>query len=177
MVTAAGALLAGAPTTAIDVYNAQDVTNFSDSPIGPWTVAVTADEQAGLDWLRTTTPPTAVVQMDPTARGRTTWSLIPSFAQRRMAAGLPISLLGGTAPYTEYADKSTLVRSMYATESADEAWSIARSLRIDYVWVDQVERKAYPGGLAKFDTHIAAVRARLQERRSDDLSGALIRTA
>ena len=81
----------------IDVYNAQDVTNFSESPIGPWTVAVTANEHAGLDWLRTTTPATAIVQMDPTARGRTTWSLIPSFAQRRMAAGQPISLLGGTA--------------------------------------------------------------------------------
>ena len=56
------------------------------------------------------TPPAAIVQMDPTARGRTTWSLIPSFAQRRMAAGLPISLLGGTAPDTEYADRSIRVQ-------------------------------------------------------------------
>jgi uncharacterized membrane protein len=45
---------------------------------------------------------------------------------------------------------------MYATASAQEAWDIARSLRIDYVWVDQVERKAYPAGVAKFDARTAA---------------------
>ena len=145
-------LLAGAPTTLIDVYNAQDITNFSESPIGPWTVTVTREEHEGLEWLRTGTPPTAIVQMDPTARGRTTWSLIPSFAQRRMAAGQPISLLGGTEPSgTEYAVKSARVKTMYETRDAQQAWDIARSLRIDYIWVDQVERKAYPESVAKFD--------------------------
>src|SRR5204863_7205957 len=34
IVTAALALVAGAPTTIIDAYNAQDITNFSSSPIG-----------------------------------------------------------------------------------------------------------------------------------------------
>src|SRR5204863_1564766 len=96
------ALLAGAPTTMIDAYNAQDITNFSQSPIGPWTVTVTRDQSDGLEWLRTTTRPDAIVQMEPIVRARTTWSLIPSFAQRRMAAGRPISLLGGTTEGTEY---------------------------------------------------------------------------
>ena len=150
MVTAAVALLAGAPTTIIDAYNAQDISNFSDSPIGPWTITVTRDESEGLEWLRKTTPASAIVQMEPMVRGRTTWSLIPSLAQRRMAAGQPISLLGGTAEGTEYREKSERVRTMYATENAQQAWDIARSLRIDYVWVDQVERKAYRAGLAKF---------------------------
>lgn len=146
------ALIAGAPTTIIDVYNAQDVSNFSESPIGPWTVTVTRDEHEGLEWLRTSTPAAAIVQMEPMVRARQTWSLIPSFAQRRMAAGQPISLLGGTATSgTEYADKSSQVRTMYDTSDAQQAWHIARSLRIDYVWVDQVERKAYPTGAAKFE--------------------------
>jgi hypothetical protein len=148
---AALAVVAGAPTTIIDAYNAQDVSNFSESPIGPWTVTVTRDEHEGLEWLRTGTPAAAIVQMDPMARARQTWSLIPSFAQRRMAAGQPISLLGGTAPGTEYAEKTDRVRTMYQTANAQQAADIARSLRIDYVWVDQVERKAYPTGVAKFD--------------------------
>jgi hypothetical protein len=145
------ALAAGAPTTIIDAYNAQDISNFSESPIGPWTVTVTRDEHEGLEWLRTGTPATAIVQMEPTVRARQTWSLIPSLAERRMAAGQPISLLGGTTAGTEYADKSSRVRTMYDTANAREAWDIARSLRIDYVWVDQVERKTYPAGVAKFD--------------------------
>ncbi len=146
------ALLAGAPTTIIDAYNAQDITNFSASPIGPWTVTITRDEHDGLAWLRRTTAPTAIVQMDPAARARQTWSLIPSLAHRRMAAGQPNSILGGTAAGTEYADKSARVRTMYETTNAQQAWEIARSLRIDYVWVDKVERTAYPTGITKFDT-------------------------
>ncbi len=151
IIAASLALLVGAPTTIIDAYNAQDIANFSESPIGPWTMTVTRDEHEGLEWLRRATPVTAIVQMEPLARGRQAWSLIPSFAQRRMAAGQPISLLGGTAGGTEYAERSAHVKTMYATDRADEAWAIARSLRIDYVWVDKVERAAYPAGVAKFD--------------------------
>lgn len=141
------ALVAGLPTTLIDTYNARDITNFSESPIGPWTVTVTKSEREALDWIHRATPPDAIVQMDPTARGRQTWSLIPSFAGRRMAAGLPISLLDTV----EYHDKAERVTTMYATADPAEAWNIAHSLRIDYIYVDRVERTAYPEGIAKFD--------------------------
>lgn len=149
--TALAALLIGVPTTAIDVYNAQDVSNVSDSPIGRWTVTVTPDQQEGLAWLRQRTPPAAIVQMEPVVRARSTWSLIPSFAERRMAAGQPISLLGGTSDSSEYAEKSARVKAMYDTANPQQAADIARSLRIDYIWVDGVERAAYPSGVAKFD--------------------------
>jgi hypothetical protein len=145
------ATLAGAPTALIDTYNAQDITNFSESPIGPWTVTVTPDETQGLEFLRRVTPATAVVQMDPLARERSTWSLIPSFAQRRMAAGRPISLLGGTESDSEYGERSLRVRRMYETANAKDAWDIAHALRIDYVWVDRIERAAYPAGMPKFE--------------------------
>jgi hypothetical protein len=149
--TALVAIAIGTPTTAIDTYNAQDVTNVAPSPNGPWTVTVTADEQAGLAWLRANTPATAIVQMDPLARERSGWSLIPSFAERRMGAGRPISLLGGTTDGSEYAERSSRVRTMYATGNVREAHDIARSLRLDYIWIDRTERAAYPGGMAKFD--------------------------
>ena len=140
-------LLAGLPTTIIDAYNAQDISNVSESPIGPWTIAVTAREHDAHEWLRRATPATSIVQMDPLARGRSTWSLIPSFAQRRMAAGLPISLLD----VPEYHDKTARVQTMYATADAALAHDIARSLRIDYIYVDRVERAAYASGMPKFD--------------------------
>jgi hypothetical protein len=97
------------------------------------------------------TPATAVVQMEPMVRDRSAWSLIPSFAQRRMAAGQPISLLGGTSTGTEYAQKAARVKAMYETTSAAQALEAARGLRIDYIWVDRTERAAYPAGVAKFE--------------------------
>lgn len=153
VIAAVIAVLAGTPTTAIDVYNAQDTSNVSESPIGPWTVVITPDQQAGLEWLRRSTPQTAIVQMEPFARERNTWSLIPSFAERRMAAGRPISLLGGTSDGSEYAERSARVKTMYQTGDARQAWDIARSLRIEYIWADSTERRAYGSGVAKFDAH------------------------
>jgi hypothetical protein len=108
---------------------------------------VTVPQQHALSWIRANTPSHAVVQMDPTVRDRSTWSLIPSFAERRMAAGLPISLLN----IPEYAERSRMVRTVYETPSAGQARDIARRMRIDYVYVDGVERAAYPA-VSKFDT-------------------------
>jgi hypothetical protein len=152
LIVAVAAIAAGVPTTAIDLYNAQDTSNVSESPVGPWTVVVSPAEQAGLAWLRASTPQTAIVQMEPLVRARSTWSLIPSFAERRMAAGRPISLLGGTSDGTEYAERSARVRTLYETADAHQARDIARALRIDYLWVGSAERGAYAAGAAKFDT-------------------------
>jgi hypothetical protein len=152
IVVVALAAAAGLPTTIIDAYNAQDITNFSESPNGPWTVTITSDETQGLEFLRRVTPTAAIVQMDPLARERSSWSLIPSFAQRRMAAGRPISLLGGTSDESEYAERSRRVQRMYQTPDASEAADIARALRIEFIWIDRVERAAYPSGMKKFET-------------------------
>ena len=90
------------------------------------------------------------MQAEPTTRGRASWTHIPSFAQRRMAAGLPISLVA--MPYREEA--STQVRGLYGTTDAREAWTVARRLGIDYLYVDSVERAAFPAAsLEKFDDH------------------------
>jgi hypothetical protein len=135
----------GLPTTAVDAYNAADITNLRMGPGFPWTVTLSPAEQDALRWIRRATLPLAVVQAEPMVRGRTQWSLIPSFAQRRMAAGLPISLL----PMPEYASRSELVRSIFTSSSADEAYATARSLNIDYLWVDGTDRRAYPDGVAR----------------------------
>jgi hypothetical protein len=141
-------LILGLPTTVVDTYNAQDIGNRRPSPGNfRWTLWTTPAQQEAFDWIRRATPTDAVVQMEPILRGREHWTLIPSFAGRRMAAGLPISLL----PTPEYAERSERVRALFATANGDEAHAIARKLRLDYLYVDRDDRAAYPDGTRKFD--------------------------
>jgi len=141
------ALVVGLPTTIVDVYNAQDITNMSAGPGFPWTQVLDRSHADALDWVRRTTSPTDTVQLDAVARGKTTWTPIPSFAERRMAASLPRTLVDDP----EYHERAELVRQMYATVNPVDAWNLAHKLRVDYVWVDEVERLAYPEGVLKFD--------------------------
>lgn len=145
---AVAVLAAGLPTTIIDAYNAQDVTNAAMGPGFHWTVRLSRDQQEALDWIRRSTPPAAVVQAEPVVRGRETWSLIPSFAERRMAGGLPISLMH----VPDYDERSTEVQRIYAGPDAADSHRRAKALGIDYLYVDRVERAAYPE-VAKFDAH------------------------
>ena len=142
-------LLIGVPTTAIDTWNAQDIWNRRPGPGFRWTLWTTPDQQQAFAWIRKQTPQDAIVQMEPMVRGREHWTLIPSFASRRMAAGLPISLL----PMPEYQERSELVKRIYAGTDAEDAWTLARRLRLDYLYVDADDLAAYPEGTAKFDRH------------------------
>jgi hypothetical protein len=146
-VVAALVFLVGVPTTAIDTWNAQDIGNRREGPGFKWTLWTTRDQQQAFAWLRAQTPKGAIVQMEPMVRGREHWTLIPSFAGRRMAAGLPISLL----PQPEYNEASELVKTLFSTTRPDEASELARRLRIDYLYVDDVDTRAYPDGVRKFD--------------------------
>lgn len=139
-------LLAGLPTTIIDVYNAQDTTNLALGPGFRWTVLLTPGEQEALRWVETHTPPRALVQMSLNPRGRETWSLIPSFARRRMAAGLPISLL--RTP--EYEALAARADTIYSSADGAAAAAIAHELKIDYIYVGAVERDAFGASIDKF---------------------------
>ena len=141
-------LAVGLPTTIIDAYNAQDVSNTEEAAGFRWTVVVRPDTQLVLDWIKLNTPTEAVVQMSIGPRRRETWTLIPTFAERRMAAGRPISLLHSP----EYDELSDRVDAIYREPSPVEAMNAARALRIDYLYVDGVEREAFgEAAIAKFD--------------------------
>lgn len=140
-------LAAGVPTTIIDTWNAQDIGNRRPGPGFRWTLWTTPDQQQAFAWIQANTAPADIVQMEPMVRGREHWTLIPSFAGRRMAAGLPISLL----PLPEYTERSERVRAVFATTNPAEASTVARRLRIDYLYVDDVDTAAYPDGTRKFD--------------------------
>jgi hypothetical protein len=149
MALAAIILALGLPTTLVDTWNAQDITNHRQASEFRWTIWVTPAQQEAFRWLRSNTPKDAIVQMEPILRGREHWTLIPSFAGRRMAAGLPISLL----PLPEYKERSDRVRTLFATPNAGEAADIAHKLRLDYLYVDRDDSAAYAEGVRKFDEH------------------------
>jgi hypothetical protein len=159
---AALVVLVGLPTTVIDAYNTQDVTNRhlwrdaerargANVPFDPaveyrWTQVISPNEWDALVWIRSNTPAGAVVQAEPVVRGRDTWSLIPTFAERRMASGNALPLLARPA----YAERNQLVKGIYAGANPRLAWQQARALGIDYLYVDDTERTAYPQ-VSKFD--------------------------
>ena len=142
----AGIVLSGLPTTVIDAYDAQDVGNTSMGPGFHWTLSLSASQQDALSWIQTHTPSNAIVQAEPTVRGREAWSVIPSFAGRRMAAGLPISLMHEPA----YDTRSRAVQEIYAGAEPERARRLAHELGIDFLYVDGTDRAVYPA-FAKFD--------------------------
>jgi hypothetical protein len=133
-------LAAGVPTTAIDWYNAQDTSNTGMGPGFQWTIMTSPDEQAAFAWIQAHTPADAIVQMSIAPRGRETWSLVPSFARRRMAAGLPISLLvdKGTRVAADRVDR------LFGQVDPEQAWLIARESGIHVLFVGAVEQQAFP---------------------------------
>ena len=146
----------GLPTTLIDIFNAQDIGNREMGPGFKWTIVLTPEEQQAYRWLRTQTPPKAIVAMDPLAHGRETWSQLPTFAWRRMAAGRPISLMA----VPDYEIRSRLAQSMYASASPEAAARTARQLGIAYLFIGPDEVRLNPrASLAKFDRRPDLVQA------------------
>ena len=140
-------LLAGLPTTVIDIYNTQDITNFTDAPAGKWTYRLTPDDRQVFDWLKHNTDPRAIVQIDPGPRDPEHWGYLPAFGERRMAAGLPISMV----PLSKYQEASANVRMIYDEEPL-AAYEHAVRAGINYIIVGPPERGVHDGVEARFAT-------------------------
>lgn len=150
------AFVIGLPTTLIDAYNAQDIGNRDMAAGFHWTVVVSPAQQEAAAWIRRNVHPAAVVQMEPTVRGRETWTFIPTFAHHRMHAGLPISLLAED----DYELRSRRMRTAYGVPDAQYAWQMLRMADVDYIYIDAIERTAFPAeSLSKFDTNPDLFRA------------------
>ncbi|MGH9158423.1 MAG: hypothetical protein ACRD2X_00335 [Vicinamibacteraceae bacterium] len=143
-VTALVLALAAAPTTAIDLYNTQDLSNRErvTSPAGNfrWTLVLSRNEIEALDWIKHFTRPDAIVQVEPYVRNAATWAYVPAFAERRMSAGIPISMV----PLAKYMNASRTVQGMYHMRDARQVHERALRLRIDYLVVGPPERRRYP---------------------------------
>ena len=141
--------VAALPTLVIDLYNTQDTSNRRMGPGFRWTVVLTPDELEAMQWLRRNTPEDALVQVEPEVRGRETWAYIPAFAERRMAAGLPISMV----PVDKYIAASRRVTELYRMTDARQAYDRARALGIQYLLIGPPERRAYPQIQTVVDAH------------------------
>ena len=145
-VLAALAIIPATPTVAIDVYNAQDITNRGAGPGFPWTLIVTVPEREALESVRHATPSDAVVQYEPQVRGATWWCYLTAFAERRMAAGLP----GAMIPFRPYQEASETIRlGIFQAASAEDAHALADRLRIDFLFIGPPERQAYRPAIDK----------------------------
>jgi hypothetical protein len=141
-------LIGGSVTTAADWFNAQDLENEWPGPGFKWTLSLSPAQHAAFDWIAANAPRRAVVQMEPVARGRDGWTNVPAFSRHVMAAGLPISLV--MQPY--HRERAERVRRLYAAEDARSAWSEARAMHIDYLYLDAVDRGAQSAAaIAKFE--------------------------
>ena len=147
VIVAASMFLAGIPTTAIDIYNTQDITNFSEAPAGPWTLRLTPDDLQVFDWLKHNTEPTAIVQVDPVPRDPSSWAYLPAFGERRMAAGLPISMI----PLAKYQEASHAVRQLF-DEPPLLAYERAVRAGINYIIIGPPERRVHDGVEARFNS-------------------------
>ncbi len=151
------------PTFAIDFYNTQDITNQNPADNFSWTLVLTHDEIAAFTWIRGATPADAVVQFEPHAREGRRWADVPAFAERRLSAGLPISMV----PLAKYEEASTKVLALYQEHDPDAAFSRAARLGIDYLIVGPPERKMFPD----FETTLRSRPSRFREAfRSGDVS-------
>lgn len=138
-------LMTGLPTTAIDIYNTQDITNFSEAPAGRWTLRLTPDDLQVFDWLKHNTDPSAIVQIDPAPRDPEHWAYVPAFGERRLAAGLPISMV----PLAKYQQAAAEIRTIYDEEPLS-AYEHAVRAGINYVIVGPPERSAHDGVEQRF---------------------------
>jgi hypothetical protein len=155
-VAAAGFLtLLSIPTFVIDFHNTQDIGNRQEGPGFPWTLVLSHDELAMLEWVKGYTPADAVVQVEPFTRNPATWAYVPAFAERRMSAGLPISMV----PLRKYEIASGHVRALYQDRDPEVAYLRAAKLGIDYLIVGEPERRAYPG----FESMLRSDPARFHE--------------
>ena len=142
--------LIAAPTTAIDIYNTQDIYNRAKIKKIHWTLILSHDELKALEWLRRSTPPDAIVQVEPTVRDPETWAYVPAFAERRMAAGIPLSMV----PLKPYQTASERVREIYMSTDPKFIANRSQQLGIDYLVIGHKERVAYPQLENILDAHI-----------------------
>jgi len=140
--------MAAIPTVAVDVYNAQDITNTGPGPGFPWTLVLSRGEVEALAWLKTQTPTDVIVQPNVAERANASWGYITAFGERRMAAGLPIAMI----PMQPYRDASALVGGdVFGQADPVARAKAARQMHIDYLYVGPAEQERHPELLASFE--------------------------
>lgn len=141
------AVLAAIPTTGIDIYNTQDIYNWAQGPGFSWTLLISSAEQEAFAWIRANTAPGAVFQLDAWERGADGWATMAAFAERRLAVGLPISMV----PLQKYEEGSRRAAWIFDHEDVDAVHALAARNGVEYLFVGGPERRRHPGVQERFD--------------------------
>ena len=141
--------LAALPTTAVDLYNAQDIANLTEGAGFPWTLTLTRMEVEALTWLKTRTPVDVIVQPDTRLRANRSWGYITAFGERRMATGLPIAMI----PFEPYERATEVIgEKIFSHGTPLERAIKARRFGIDFLYVGPDEQRAHPNLVAVLDS-------------------------
>jgi hypothetical protein len=132
------AFAAGLPTTIIDIYNTQDISEHGNAPY--FTLILRPDELQAFDWIKKNTRADAIFQVDPMIRADDGWAYLPAFAERRMSIGFPISMI----PLAKYQQGSAEITKLF-DESPLAAYERAVRAHVNYILIGPPERKAHPG--------------------------------
>jgi hypothetical protein len=145
-------VVAAVPTVAFDWCNARDTSNVAISPGGfPWTMRISHDDQAAIEWVRSSVATDAHVQTDgsASARARTEWAFVTAFLGRRMGVGSGIFELNPLR-FDPMLDE---IHAAYSTVDARYAFDVFRRYGVDFVYIGDVERAKDASGIAKFAAH------------------------
>ncbi len=140
-------LVSASLTTALDLYNAQDIENRRVSRGDfRWTTVLRHAEVEALRWVRSETDKRAVVQWDVRARDLGEWAMIPAIGERRMAVGFPVFLL---EPQKYRRRERRYIRPIFLLADPDEAHRRADEAGINYLFVGRRELEVRGDGLRK----------------------------
>ena len=131
----------------IDIYNTQDIFNRQSGSGFAYTLLLSVDEQAAFAWIKANTASNAVFQWDAWERGVEGWANMAAFAERRLAVGLPISMV----PLHKYEEGSRRSAWLFETTSAEGAHEFAVRNGIQYVYLGGPERRRHPDAQPRFE--------------------------
>ena len=141
------AVFGALPTSLIDIYNTQDIFNATEVAGFRVVLLLSPEEQQAFTWIQANTPPGALFQWDALERGVEGWANLPAFAERRLAVGLPISMV----PLRKYQEGARRATWLFESSSSEGAHEFAVRNGIEYVYLGGPERKRHPGAQQRFE--------------------------
>ncbi len=159
-------ILPAVVTVLLDAYSSSDVTNIRFGSI------VLNEDMMASKWIRDNLPRNVRIQTDPFERSES-FSLIPTFAERRTTAGdkMHARIFLSDADLFDILDDA--VGAVYKTRDPIKAANLMNDLGIDNILIGNVERKLYPGAYETFSNFVPLYRHNRVSIHSNQLLASL----
>lgn len=149
-------------TVFLDAYNSSQVTNVKFGSL------VSNEDMLASVWIRDNLPVNERIQTDPFERSES-FSLIPTFAERRTAAGdkMHARIFLSDADLFDQLDDA--VGAMFKTRDPVKVADLMDKLGIDHILIGDIERALYPGVYETFSNFITHYRQKRVSIHSNQL--------